>query len=130
MNAPNYKIAKHLEATLNKHLRLNNYHNVKNSTNLATDLTKIKLNENHKLITYDIKDLYVNIPIEETLTITKSLLLKSNATQITQQIITVMKIILSYSYFTFQNKIYQPEKGVSMGTAISSTVTEILLQHL
>lgn len=51
MNSPTYKIAKHLVGILNKHLTLNNYHNVKNSTNLATDLTKIKLNENHKMIT-------------------------------------------------------------------------------
>jgi hypothetical protein len=103
---------------------------VKVFQNLATDLTQIKLNENHKLITYDIKDLYVNIPIEETLTITKSMLLKSNDTQITQQIITLMKLILSTNYFIFQNKIYQPEKGVSMGSLISSTKAKIFLQHL
>jgi hypothetical protein len=62
MNAPTYKIAKHLVGILNKHLTLSNHYNVKNSTHLATELTKLKLNENHKLITYDIKDLYVNIP--------------------------------------------------------------------
>ena len=32
--------------------------------------------------------------------------------------------------FHVQNKIYQPEKGVSMGSPISSTITEIFLQHL
>jgi hypothetical protein len=48
---------------------------------LTIDLTNLKVNENHKLITYDIKDLYVNIPKEERLTITKSRLLKSNDTQ-------------------------------------------------
>jgi hypothetical protein len=57
------------------------------------------------------------------------MLLKSNDTQITQQIITLMKLILSQNYVTFQNKIYQPEKGVSMGSAISSTTAEIFL-HL
>jgi hypothetical protein len=56
---------------------------------------------------------------------------KSNDTQIlvTQQIITLMKLILSQNYFTFQNKIYQPEK-VSMGSPISSTIFDIFLQHL
>jgi hypothetical protein len=57
------------------------------------------------------KDLYVNIPIEAILTITKSILLKSSDTQIKQQIITLMKLILSRKYFTFQNNIYQPENG-------------------
>jgi hypothetical protein len=76
----------------------------------------------------DIKHLYVNIPTEETLT--KSMLQKSNDTQITLQIITSMKLILSQNYFTFQNKSYQPEKGVSMGSPISSTIAKIFLQHL
>jgi hypothetical protein len=40
------------------------------------------INENHKIITYDVKDLYVNIPIQEILRITKFMLLKGNNTQI------------------------------------------------
>jgi len=99
MNAPTYKIAKHLVGLLNRHPTLNNHYNVKNSRNLATDLTKLKQNKNHKLITYDIKDLHVNIPMEETLTITKMMLLQSTVAQITQQIIILMKLILSHNYF-------------------------------
>ena len=130
MNAPSHKIAKRLLRILNKHLTLNNYYNVTNYTKLATDVTNLKINEKHKLITYEIKDLFVNIPIEETVTITKSILSKNNDTQITQRIITLMRLVLSQKYFTFQNKMYQPEKGVSMGSPISSTVAEIFLQHL
>jgi hypothetical protein len=36
--------------------------------------------EHHRLLTYDIKDLYVNIPIQETLKITEQLLRKENNT--------------------------------------------------
>jgi hypothetical protein len=130
MNAPTYKVAKHVVKLLNRHLTLRNQYNVKNSTNLSTDITKLKLNKNHQLITNDIKDLYVNIPIEEALKITKSMLLKNNDAQITQQIITLMELILSQNYFTFQNNIYQPEKGVSMGSRNSSTTAEIFLRLL
>jgi len=94
---------------------------------LAIDLTNLK--KTQKLITYNIKDLYVNIPKEDTLTITKSRPLKSNDTQTMQQIITLMRLVLSQNYFTFQNKVYQPEKGVSMGSPISSTIAEIFLQY-
>jgi hypothetical protein len=79
------------------------------------------------LITYDIKDFYANMPVEETLTFTKSMLLKNNDTQATQQIITLMRIVLQQNYFTFRNKFYQPEKSVSMGSPISSTIAEIFL---
>ena len=90
MNAPTYKVAKHLVKLLNRHLTLKNQYSVKKSTNLATNLTKLKMNKNDQLITYDIKDLYANIPIEETLTITKLMLLKNSDAQITQQLITFM----------------------------------------
>jgi hypothetical protein len=41
-----------------------------------------------------------------------------------------MKLIISQNYFTFQKKIYQPDKGVSMGSPIFSTIAKIFLQHL
>jgi len=34
-------------------------------TKVANDLTQIKMKNNHKLITLDIKDLYINIPIKD-----------------------------------------------------------------
>jgi len=53
------------------------------------------------------------------------MLLKNNDTRIMQQIITLMRLVLSQNYFPFQNKIYQPDKGISMGSPISSTSAEI-----
>jgi hypothetical protein len=81
-------------------------------------------------MTFDIQDLFVNIPTQETLQITKSLLLKNNNPNVTQQIIELLRLILSQNYFTFQNKIYQPQNGISMGSPTSSTIAEIFLQHM
>ena len=112
---------------INQHLHLSNQYNVKNSITLADNLTKIEINEHHKLITSDIKDLYVNIPIQETLKITESMLSKENSAQIT---IILLEAILKQNYFEFQNNIYQPEKGVSMGSPISGTMAEIFLHYI
>jgi hypothetical protein len=80
------------------------------------------------MITVDVEDLYVNIPIDRTLHITKSKLLENN-TQITQQILTQLKVALSQNYFIFEHKIYQTEHGISMRSPISSLIAEIFLQH-
>jgi hypothetical protein len=72
INAPAYKISKFLVNKLNDHLNLKYNYNVEDTTTLANDLTTLKIDENHRLITFDIKDLYVNIPIKETLTIKKT----------------------------------------------------------
>jgi hypothetical protein len=61
--------------------------------------------------------------------ITKSILLKHDA-QVTKQIITSLEIILQQNYFSFENNLYQPEKGVSVGSPISNTIAEIFLQHI
>jgi hypothetical protein len=73
----------------------------------------LKIDENHILITFDIKDLYFNIPIKETLRITEALLTEHNNEHITKQTVTLLEIILQQKYFSFQNNIYQPEKKVS-----------------
>jgi len=110
--APSYKIAKHLTDVLSWNLHTSNQYNVKNSIAMAENLTKIEINENHKLITYDIKNLYINIPIHETLKITELMLNKENNAQITKQIITLLDAILKQNYFEFQNNlhVYQLEK--------------------
>jgi hypothetical protein len=127
MKAPTHIVAKHLVKLFKKYITLNNQYNVINSTSLVVDLIKLNLSKNHQLITHDTKDLYVNIPIEEALEITKSMLLKNNDAHVTQEIMTLLETVLSQIYFIFQNKIYQPETGVSIGSPNSSTIAEIFL---
>jgi hypothetical protein len=130
MSAPAYKVSKFMANKLNNYLNLKCHYNVKDSITLASDLTKLKRGKNYKMINFDIKDLYVNIPIKETLSITKALLLEHNNEQTTKQIISLLDIILRRNYFTSQNNAYQPVKGISMGSSISGIVAEIFLQQL
>jgi hypothetical protein len=127
--APTYKIAKHLTKIFDNFLNLNNHYNVSKSTDLATALVKLNVNENHRLITFDIMDLFLNIPKPKTLQITKSLLLKNNTPDVTQQITKILELILSQNYFTFQNKLYQPKKHIHGFTYIQYNCCKIL-QHL
>jgi len=79
---------------------------------------------------YTIFFIIVNIPIQETLRIAKSMLVNENNIQITKHITTLLKTILKQNYFSFQNNMYQPEKGVSLGSPISGTIAEIFLRHV
>ena len=110
-NAPCYKIAKKLNKILNHNLHLDNQYT---ATNSNSAVTKLKISPNHRLLTLDIKDLYVNIPIRENIKITKNKLLKNSDTQTTNQVTTLLEIILNQNYFSFLSQIYQPDKGVAM----------------
>jgi hypothetical protein len=127
--APAYKLAKYLTKIPNQYITLHNQYVITNSTNLANDLTMLETHKNHSLITFDIKDLYVNMPITETLNIVKTKLLQNNDTQTAHKILTLFKQVLSQNYFTFQQTIYQPEQDIAMGSPISGTIAEIYLQH-
>jgi NADH:ubiquinone oxidoreductase subunit E len=127
-NAPTHKIAKKLNI-LKQQLQLENQYNTQNLENLAHNITTTKTKENLRMVTFDIKDLYVNIPIEERLKITEQQLLKTNNKQKKKQVITILHTILKQNYFEYQDKIYHPSKGVAMGSPISGIIAEIFLQH-
>ena len=111
-------------------MHLNNYYTVNNSTELAENLTRLTINDSHRLITLDIKDLYVNIPIEVTVHKSRTQLLKRNDQQTTYQICNMLGTILGQNYFAFQDNCYQPDIEIAMGSPLSGTMAEIFLQHL
>jgi hypothetical protein len=65
------------------------------------------------------KDLYVNIPIEEIINITKTQLTnrKIDDTTITQTCL-LLGMIMKQNYLQFDQRFYQPHKGVAMGSPI------------
>ena len=105
-NATAYKIAKFLVNKLHGLLNLKYQYNVQDSISLASNLTKQKIDENHSMITFDITDLYVNIPITETLAITKHLLSEHNNEHITTQMLILLEAVLRQKQFSFQNNTY------------------------
>jgi hypothetical protein len=77
-----------------------------------------------------VKDLYVNLPIQNILNITKFWLKANNQNQaIIDDILHLLDIILGQNYFQYGSHFYQPNKGIAMGSPISSTLAEIYLQY-
>jgi len=83
------------------------------------------------MITLNIKDLHVNLLIQNILHITKFWLNKhNNISTITEQTLYLLKIILKQNYFQYNNQFFQPEKDIAMGSPISSTIAEIYLHFM
>jgi hypothetical protein len=61
--APTHKIAKHIHQRYKYLINLKCEYNIINRTQFAENIRKLKLNPEDKLMTMDIKDLYVKIPI-------------------------------------------------------------------
>jgi len=62
--------------------------------------------------------------------ITKFWLKTNNQNQtIIDEILYLLKVILGQNYFQHENHFYKPNKGIAMGSPISSTLAEIYLQY-
>ena len=129
--APSYKIAKFLNKKLSHLINLPHTYNVRNSQELAEELINMQLDNNTRMITYDIKDLYVNLPIQG-ITETTEFWLKRNKTdnKLINEVIQILTNIVNQNYFQHENDWFQPEKGVAMGSPISGTIAEIYLQYI
>jgi hypothetical protein len=70
IQAPSYKLATFIGRELSELIELSYTFSTKNSRQLAHELATIQVNNSHKMITSDVKDLYVNLPTQDILKIT------------------------------------------------------------
>jgi hypothetical protein len=131
IQAPSYKLPKLTHQKLKEHLALKNEFNYINPITLANDICKLNMKPEYKLLTLDIKDLYVNIPINETIHITTKLLHENGInTQDTKDLINILRTTLHQNYFQYNNTFYKPETGIAMGSPLPGIIAEIFLQNL
>ena len=127
--APSYKIAKFFNSRIKEYINVPNTYTVENSHEITQELLKIHITRNHKIVTLDIKDLYVNLPKQGIIQSAIFWLDRNNINKkIKEQIIQLLNIIIEQNYFQYNNQFFRPENGIAMGSPISGTLTEIYLQ--
>jgi hypothetical protein len=130
-HAPSYKTAKLLNKKLLSLVNLPNTFITKNSHEVAQDVHNIQLHSSNRLISLDIKDLFTNLSIKNILHTTAFWLSKNdNDRMLIEQTLHLLKTVLEQNYFQHNNKFYQSNKNITMGSPISSTLEEIYLQYL
>jgi hypothetical protein len=128
---PSYKIAKFLNTRIKEYINLPNTYTIENSYEIAQELHKIQVKENYKIVTLDIKDLYVNLPKHGITQSTIFWLDRNNINKkIKKQIIQLLNTIIEQNYFQYNNQLFRPENGIAMGSPISGTLAEIYLQQI
>ena len=108
--APGYKIAKSLVKIIRGHTNLENNQSVKSYKDFTKKVNHATIQPNYKLVSFDIVDLYTNVPIEETLTLLRHNLINNGSLEIQKidQLMMILKIILNQNYFSFEDSYYKP----------------------
>ena len=131
-NAPAYQIAILLSKILHEYLQLPNAYNIHNSIHLMNDLNTIKIDENTRLCSFDIENMYTNIPKKDIMNITKNILQRNHNTNINTQkeIMCIMNTVLEQNYFQYEQKYYKQTDGLAMGAPTSAILAEIYIQNM
>jgi hypothetical protein len=129
--APSYKIAKLLQQIIKNNINLENDRSIKNNIDFVNKIKVTKLLPQYKIASFDIENLYTNVPVTDTIDILKENLIRKatmNTQEINELIILVQKI-LKQNYFTFNGQFYSQSKGLAMGSPLSGILAELYLNH-
>ena len=130
-NAPAYKIAKQLVKILNTHIPLPFVYNITNTIHLLTDLREIPCSNNLCFASFDISNMYTNIPTNQIPDIIRILCNQQNIeSKLQSEIMRLCQVVLTQNYFSFRSSTYLQTTGLAMGAPTSPLFSEIFLQYL
>ena len=134
INTPEYNLCKWLEGELKPYLKGD--YIINSSLEFIEKLNEVHPLRTDSLVTFDIKSLYTNVPLEETINGVAEVMFTENPDSIfakSQISKTVFKNLLrtcSQSVFIFHGKVYQQIDGLSMGSPLAPLLANWFVSKL
>ena len=125
---PSYPLAKYLVPILNP-LTTNEF-TVQNSYSFVEELLEFKNTNNLYMMSFDIENLFTNIPLDETISIALDGLFKDNDTVQGMNKIEFKKFLelsVKNCFFQFNGKFYEQLDGLGMGLPLGPTFANLFL---
>jgi hypothetical protein len=107
--SPGYKIGKHINSLLKRSLTLPYSFNVQNSHNLAQSLSNIEIDQNIKLFSFDIENMFTNTPTSKLVNIIENIMSHDHSINKEEknELIRLVNIILEQNYFNFNSQFFK-----------------------
>ena len=93
---------------------------VKDSTHFINEIKDLNLDANDILVSFDIKSLYIDIPIDEAMEVIHKIT-NSDTTRL-------IEICLKSTFFSFKDEIYEQMCGVAMGYPLSPITANLFME--
>ena len=92
----------------------------------------VQIPHNHKLVSFDVKSLFTSIPLQLVLESTKTAINEfTDALPLpTEDIVELLELCLTSTYFQYDGKHYKQLHGTAMGSPVSVVVAEIVMQSI
>ena len=134
INSPTYRLSKHLSGLLSP-LVGKSPSAVRNSKDFADFITNQILEEGEILVSFDVVSLFTNIPTDmaidsalRRLSVDDTLSDRTNLS--VQSIISLLRLCLDATFFLFRGQYYQQIFGTAMGSPVSVTVANLVMEEI
>ena len=106
---------------------------VQNSQHFVELIKDLNLGPAEAMVSFDIKSLFTNVPVDETLSVIHQLLseddlLNVRTTLSDDQVTHLLELCLKNNYFVYQVQYYKQKDGAAMGSPVSPVVANIYMQ--
>lgn len=104
---------------------------VKNSFELAEKMKSLKLDSNHRLVSFDIKSYFSNVPRSGALEALREWLDKQNISPIiANALLDLTSVCIEQSYFQFRERFYKQVDGLAMGLSLSPFLCNLFMNSV
>ena len=131
INAASEHLAKYMYNILKKAIKSPTSH-IKNNISLKQDIEKLKIPEDHIMISLDVSSLYTNVTKEAVLNSIDKRCFDITTKSIipVDEIKKATKFLFDNLYFTFNETTYKQTKGLPMGSSISGFFADLVMEDL
>ena len=129
--SPTYQLSKYLTNILQP-LTDKSRRKLQSTENFIDAIKTVQIPDDYKLVSFDVKSLFTSIPLQLALHCTETAIQQSTVKLPlpTEDIMDLLNICLTSTYFQYNGKHYKQLHGTAMGSPVSVVVAEIVMQHV
>lgn len=130
-NSPTYNLAKYLNSFLKDIYKDYFTHTVLNNVDLANKIKDIYVDNSYMLVSFDVSNLFTNIPRNEVVDLIKEKIVLDNNFTDEQviELLNLLNICLEQNFFSFNGDIYCQNEGLAMGSPLSPILADIFMHN-
>ena len=129
--SPTYQLSKYL-TTILQPLTNESRHKVQSTKDFIDIIKTVQIPDDNKLVSFDVKSLFTSIPLQLALDCTETAI--TNSTHELplpkDDIMDLLKLCLTCSFFQYNGKHYKQPHGTAMGSPVTGVVAEIVMQNI
>ena len=129
--SPTYQLSKYLTTVLQP-LTDQSRHKLQSTENFIDAIKTAQIPDDHRLVSFDVKSLFTSIPLQLALDCTETAITTSTVKLPlpTDDIMDLLNLCLTSTYFQYNGKHYKQLHGTAMGSPVSVVVAEIVMQNI